>query len=108
VGSFPPNPKGIFDLAGNVYEWVADDYSIVDPNRVGVLRGGGWTSYQAEHLHSGSRYPQPPDATADIYGFRVVLAKIPVKPEGPSLPAEGPAPIPVPGPPAPAPEPPNS
>ncbi len=94
VGSFPPNSKGIYDLAGNVYEWVADDYSIVDPNHLGVLRGGGWTSYLAEHLHSGSRYPQPPDATADIYGFRVVLAKIPVKTDVPAAPPEAPAPPP--------------
>ena len=76
VGSFTPNSKGIFDLSGNVYEWVADANSLVDPNRLGVLRGGGWNTYQAENLYSGSRHPQPPDTTADVYGFRVVLAKI--------------------------------
>jgi formylglycine-generating enzyme required for sulfatase activity len=76
VGSFPPSSKGIYDLSGNVQEWVADAYSMVDSNHLGVLRGGGWNTYQAENLYSGSRNPQPPDSAADIYGFRVVLAKV--------------------------------
>ena len=108
VGSFPPNKNKLFDLAGNVYEWVADDYSLMDPNHLGVLRGGCWTSYQPADLHSGSRYPQPSDATADIYGFRVVLAKIPVKTEAappapgtfsPAVPPTSPAPANPPVPP---------
>jgi formylglycine-generating enzyme required for sulfatase activity len=49
---------------------------MVDSNHLGVLRGGGWNTYQAENLYSGSRNPQPPDSAADIYGFRVVLAKV--------------------------------
>ena len=56
VGKFNPNPIGIFDLGGNVAEWVNDYYAItpsaagsveVDPagpasGRYHVIRGSGW------------------------------------------------------------------
>jgi hypothetical protein len=73
VGSFPPNARGIFDLCGNVHEWVADDYSRA--TRFGVLRGAGWKTYQQEHLVLGWRNAVPPAFRDNIYGFRVVLSK---------------------------------
>lgn len=77
VGSFPPTRLGdfeIFDLAGNVHEWVDDDYTFA-PEALGVLRGGGWNTYQMENLYAGSRNAQVPDFSDSFYGFRVVLAR---------------------------------
>ena len=55
VGSYEPNGYGLYDLAGNVQEWVADRYGaeyyknspVEDPpgpasGRHRVIRGGGW------------------------------------------------------------------
>ena len=73
VGSYPPNELGIYDLAGNAYEWVADDYA--EQGRYGVLRGGCWSTYLKEHLYVTNRNAVRSSKASNLYGFRVALAK---------------------------------
>jgi formylglycine-generating enzyme required for sulfatase activity len=86
AGSFTPNGFGLFDMAGNVYEWVNDwfhpGYYGSSPPRnpagpetgeLKILRGGSWSN-AAENLRLSVRYPVSPRTRNHYIGFRCVAS----------------------------------
>ncbi len=71
VGSFPPSAEGLFDLAGNAWEWTQPMEIRAVPT--GILRGGSWAYFRKECLTSGYAYSVPIDLRAPTTGFRVVF-----------------------------------
>jgi len=82
--SYSPNEYGLYDMAGNVYEWCQDwydyqyyDLSIQEPNHpqgppqgvYRVLRGGCWKSLK-EDLRCSHRHRNNPGTMNGTYGFR--------------------------------------
>jgi formylglycine-generating enzyme required for sulfatase activity len=73
VGSFAPNKYGLFDMNGNVYQWIKEDY---DENGQGCLRGAAWADEEEESINLTSRWPANKDDKFKSYGFRCVLAPL--------------------------------
>lgn len=70
VGQYPPTAEGIYDLAGNVWEWSWDPE--VRAEQIGVLRGGSWAYFRQENLRSSYLYTVPVDLRMATVGFRCV------------------------------------
>ncbi len=103
VGSFPPNPYGLFDVSGNVSEWTSDcwheDYERAPDNGVAwdgtefdgsrklsasgdcsrrMLRGGSWLD-ESRHLRSAFRYGDVIGLRSNVIGFRLARTLGPVR-----------------------------
>jgi Sulfatase-modifying factor enzyme 1/Putative peptidoglycan binding domain len=82
VGTFPPNPYGLYDMEGNVFEWVEDCWN---PTHSGarsdasprggdcarrVAKGGAWY-YEADFARAAARMSFPKGSRLNVIGFRV-------------------------------------
>ncbi|MFD3308742.1 formylglycine-generating enzyme family protein [Streptomyces sp. NPDC058694] len=70
VGGKQPNPWGLHDMLGNVWDWCWDVYDAEVYGTYRVLRGGGWFD---EHwsCRASARRRSHPSYRVDDVGFRV-------------------------------------
>ncbi len=83
VGSFPANNFGVYDIHGNVYEWVEDCWSETHLGAPGngsarkdgdckfrVMRGGSWVTHGYQ-MRAAKRLRYTTNYRYDDYGFRI-------------------------------------
>ncbi len=84
VGEFPPNAFGLYDMHGNVWEWLEDDWhnnyqgapndgsAWINNSNQKILRGGAWIEFP-QFCRSAYRYGESRDHFLSSFGFRVIL-----------------------------------
>jgi formylglycine-generating enzyme required for sulfatase activity len=77
VGCYPKGstPEGLYDMAGNVWEWQENWFNADEHAR--ALRGGSWLSLPGDLRCRVRYYCGFPDGRGNDYGFRVVRPSLP-------------------------------
>ena len=89
VGVLKPNPWGLYDMHGYLWEFVSDEHADTNSatapestpktttnKATRIIRGGSWRD-PASQLTCGARKPIPDQTSSDAIGFRCVIAQKP-------------------------------